>query len=156
MKQIASNNTNFRCILHGWTIPKHAVYGKINGQEYVLTNFTKGKDSSCLFIHLYIADEWIKGRLYPDESFCSNKYRIVSGLRKYERMECQGQIYQIVSDYIKNFCSVSVEWYKPSLRKQAKKAAIPFGRKISQTEKGYMYPCIRQRSVDGMFLYNFD
>lgn len=73
MKKFTINNTNWRVCLHGWTIPKYAAYGKIEGQEYVLTDFKLQDMTLALNINLFIADKWVSCRLYSNGKIRAQK-----------------------------------------------------------------------------------
>lgn len=78
MKKFTINKTNWRCTLHGWTIPKYAAYGNVSGVEYVITDFNPQDKSLALNINLWITDRWVQCRIYGNGIISAQKERSTS------------------------------------------------------------------------------
>lgn len=78
MKKFTINKTNWRCTLHGWTIPKYAAYGNVSGVEYVLTDFNPQDKTLALNINLWITDRWVQCRLYGNGTIRAQKERSIN------------------------------------------------------------------------------
>lgn len=78
MKKFTINKTNWRCTLHGWTIPKYAAYGNVSGVEYVITDFNPQDKTLALNINLWITDRWVQCRLYGNGTIRAQKERSIN------------------------------------------------------------------------------